>query len=335
MPSNLVNDSALKIAQYLTELRDLYLEKNLSQNHAHQLFYQLAEETVTYNPWYTPDYVIKGLGILIGDLIKMSDILRDKLPLTNVSKKKIGFITSSNRPFEDFSEILFIALSGFDSKVKVQSDNQFILRKLLELLTDFNLDISEEENKLTTSAYISFSGLTNTASEYLSRYHLLELPSTGNSLIISGNETSDELKAIADSLCLFFTRSKRNIKLIFVPVDYNLYKLESFISIYADQLTHYRYLNNYEYRKSVMIINRIQFIEMAPLLFTESTDQTGYISVVTIVRYRKPDDLQGNDLIKKYPVVIYSSEMISRNPLSTFETNYPLLLKFIEETRFE
>ncbi len=332
MTFNLVNDSALKIAQFLTKLKDSYFDGIQSQSNADLSFRSLIEDTNQYNPWYTKNYMIKGLDIFIQDMIQIS--LQTKTPqVRNTFSKKIGFISYSGRPFEDLSEIVYTALLGFDCKIRVLPENQFLLRKLLEVLELFELQIREEENFKDIQNFVSFGKLTKTAREYFVKYNLLELPGNGTSLIITGNEANEALKMIVESICLFFGRSKRNIKLLFIPDNYDINRLQIYLNNFSNHLYHNRYYNNYEYRKSTMLINRSKFVELPPLLITESLQYTGYLSVIPVLRYKNKQECISNEIIKHYPLISNMEHVFSLADISAMKPNYATLIKFISTIR--
>ncbi|HLN53382.1 MAG TPA: hypothetical protein VK212_06710 [Lentimicrobium sp.] len=331
MNHTLINETTLKLALSLKKSYDCYVNSNIPETKADKLVNEFISEANQFNSWYTSEYAKKGLDLLIEDLLFVSDYKLPELPEPNGS---IGFLYKAGRSFDGLAEIIYSALHGFSCEVQVPAEDQSIFVKYLELISDFpaiSKRIRVADNLRSASSLISFVHLNDTMREYFAKFRLLELHNDGASLILTGKENDEQLEKIAESICLFFGRSTRNVKLLFVPNNYNINRLQPYFSKFSDQLYHNRYYNNYDYRKSVMIINRIPFIEYAPLLITEETGQSGYTSVVVFIRYARINEVVNNEFSVKYPIInIHKNESIHYN-LSGFKSNFHKLNEFLAE----
>lgn len=335
MTDQLINETALKLAHAISKSKDAYSDGKSHTNRSDQLICEIIDDAGIYNPWFTPQNVMAGLQLFVEELLFLSK--QDKSGIFNETPaKSIGFIYKSGRPFEGMAEIVYTALSGFNCNVQIVAEDQFLFRKFIEILSDFPLlesRIHESENLKKCDCYVSFNQLNRTSREYFNKYPLLELDHHGSSMIITGKEKERDFMGIADSLCLFFGRSGRNVKVLFVPKDFIIDTLQPFLDKYSEQLHHHRYYNNFEYRKSVMIINRIKYTENPPILITEHLGQAGYTSVITVKRYNKPEECAESELTHTFPLLNYPERLIQDYSLSSFKSDFEQLHHYLEELK--
>lgn len=339
MQRDLLNEPISKLAYRLRESLDLYQQDIQSKNTLLELLTDFINTAFRYNPWFTAENVVAGLDLFIEELHLLSKTLPEETWDSPGVSKNIGFVYNISRPFECLSEIIFTAFSNFNCKVMTTPDDKMLFRKFIILIENAGLKLSrvaEVDNLKQCDGYVIFKKLNDTSKQYFSKYPILELNAgdiKGSSLIITGKEDEADLIKTADCFCLFFGRSIKNVKLFFIPHEYNLSILENYLQKYNDQLLHHRYFNNYEYRKSVMIINHIPFTEAAPILITDQTDQAGYTSVLALARYNNIKECFSNELQKSFPALNFHGNKISDITLSAFKTNLLLLKQFLNETK--
>jgi hypothetical protein len=207
--------------------------------------------------------------------------------------------------------------------------------ELIEVKFKSQFKISETESRFNEiGAVLAMAELGETTKEYFEKYAVLQLYGRGRSYIIDGNESDDLMTVIAAMICMYFGRGENSIKVLYIPEYYDFTRLKVAIAKYSDLLIN-RYYNNFEYRKSAMIINHLDYFEIGPLLVTTNESQAGYTSVLCIQRYNDLGDIESNKLIEQYPLLKsgegnpYSS--YGRLSLSTFISGYNMLVPFLRE----
>jgi hypothetical protein len=98
--------------------------------------------------------------------------------------------------------------------------------------------------------------------------------------IITGKETMDELLSLADDMLLYFGMGCRSVSKLYIPVGYDLKKLINNVEKFEYYRYHNKYRNNYDYFKSIYIINKVSFIDTGDLILTENSSLSSPVSVV-------------------------------------------------------
>jgi hypothetical protein len=151
------------------------------------------------------------------------------------------------------------------------------------------------------AAFIA-TGSNNSAThfEYYLRNHPHVIRKNRNSVaIITGNESSEELKKLGADIFSYFGMGCRNVSKIYIPDDYNLDTFFSSIVDYGDVIHHHKYANNYNYYRSIYLLNVEKFLDNNFLLLKESKEEASPIGTLFYERYVHADALHqalGNKL---------------------------------------
>ena len=135
---------------------------------------------------------------------------------------------------------------------------------------------------------LAFCFLHNSARyfEYYFRNHPHLIRKNRNGIgIITGDETREELLGFADDIMSYFGLGCRNVSKIFVPENYDFSRLLEALNVYSQYIQHNKYRNNYEFRKSCFLLNKISFIDSGFLLLTQSEPLASPVAVVNYEFY--------------------------------------------------
>ncbi|MFA6950807.1 MAG: hypothetical protein WCQ70_08990 [Lentimicrobiaceae bacterium] len=331
MNHQLINDQYLRLAYAIRKSTDNFYHHLPEQDEAEGMIRKVITDAALYNNWFIAGHMIHALALLADDLEMLAAM---EIPDT-VPDKKVAVLHRTDAPVEGIAEILLMAKAGYHILVKPSNELMHLDRdifSLVGLLTGLSEQITITENNIKgANAVISFTELGDTLKDYLGKYPASQLYQKGASLLIDGNESSDQLNKIAEMTCMYYGRAQQNIRVLFVPEDYDTDLLTPAFKQYADHLNHNRYFNNYEYRKSAMIINHIQYVENGPLLLTEQQSQAGFISVLCIQRYKNKEDIIHNKLLHLYPLSEQKGTGNSRPGLmlTNFNRNAGRLIEFM------
>jgi hypothetical protein len=208
------------------------------------------------------------------------------------SSQKIGVVMAGNIPAVGFHDALSVLISGHTLLVKPSSDDEMLIRALLNALTniepDFKKYIHFVERLNASDAYIA-TGSDNTARYF--HYYFAKKPNIirknrTSVAVLTGNESNEELRDLGRDIFQYFGLGCRNVSKIYVPEGYDFTKLyESVEEVSANYLNHHKYFNNYEYNKSIFLVNRVPHFDNGFLLITESTSLVSAISVLHYETY--------------------------------------------------
>jgi hypothetical protein len=106
--------------------------------------------------------------------------------------------------------------------------------------------------------------------------------------IIKGDEPEEWYRLLADDIFLYFGLGCRNISKLYLPVGFDPQRILQHFSTYSFLIHHNKYCNNYDYQKSLLMINRDTYSDNGYLLVKPSAS---IASPVAVVHYEYYDDV--------------------------------------------
>ena len=226
-----------------------------------------------------------------------------KYNLQNVNYK-VAIITAGNFPLAGLHDLICVIITGNKAIIKPSSDDKILINFFVEFLheefpeTNEIIEIASE--KLGDFDKVIATGSNNTFNyfEYYFRDKSSLLRKNRNSIaVLSGDESENELKLLSDDIFIYFGLGCRNISKIFVPTGYDISQLKNKFNKYNYIINHNKYSNNYNYQKTIKIMNNEVFTDCNYFLMSQSKEINPPISVIYYDYY---DDLsQVCDLIKE------------------------------------
>ena len=226
-----------------------------------------------------------------------------KYNLQNVNYK-VAIIMAGNFPLAGLHDLICVIITGNKAIIKPSSDDKILINFFVEYLheefpeTNEIIEIASE--KLGDFDKVIATGSNNTFNyfEYYFRDKSSLLRKNRNSIaVLSGDESENELKLLSDDIFIYFGLGCRNISKIFVPTGYDISQLKNKFNKYNYIINHNKYSNNYNYQKTIKIMNNEVFTDCDYFLMSQSKEINPPISVIYYDYY---DDIsQVCDLIKE------------------------------------
>jgi len=217
---------------------------------------------------------------------------------------KVAVIMAGNFPLAGLHDLVCVIITGNKAIIKPSSDDKILINFFVEFLykefPETNKIIEITTGKLADFDKVIATGSNNTFNyfEYYFRNKSSLLRKNRNSIaVLSGDESENELNLLSDDIFMYFGLGCRNISKIFVPNGYDISKLKSKLGKYNYIKNHNKYSNNYNYQKTIKIMNNEVFIDCDFFLMSQSKEINPPISIIYYDFY---DDLsQLRDLIKE------------------------------------
>ena len=114
--------------------------------------------------------------------------------------------------------------------------------------------------------------------------------------MLNGEETSVDLEALGKDIFTYFGLGCRNVSKLYVPENYNFDSLFKSFDTYSSVAVNHKYVNNYDYNKSIYLVNREAHFDNGFVLLKESQNLSSPISVVFFEYYRDEEEL--NSILK-------------------------------------
>jgi hypothetical protein len=205
---------------------------------------------------------------------------------------------AGNIPLVGFHDLLCVLISGHMAQIKLSSKDSklpsYIIKHLLWLEPGFEKNISVTEGKLHDFDAVIATGSDNSARyfhQYFGKYPNIIRKNRTSVAVLSGNESTQELSQLGEDVFSYFGLGCRNVSKIYAPVGYDFTLLLDAWQGFHDIIHHHKYSNNYDYQKSILLVNRLPFLDNGFVLLQENERLVSPISVVYTESYTTPKNL--------------------------------------------
>lgn len=211
--------------------------------------------------------------------------------------KSIGILMAGNIPAVGFHDLMSVLISGNRACVKLSAADEVLVRWIIETLIEieprFASLIQIEEMLKAKDAYIA-TGSDNSSryfSFYFGKYPSVIRRNRTSVAVLLGNESNQDLQDLGKDIFQYFGLGCRNVSKIFIKSKGQLQDLLDSLEIYSSVSAHHKYVNNYDYNKSILLVNREEHLDNGFLLLRESSDLISPISVLFYEIYTDFDKL--------------------------------------------
>ena len=289
-------EAFVELGDFLKQFADSKTKKitHRLNSEFYQDFENLLKKVSAENLWFTSTNVrssIKG----VCHFLKEPDI-NEWLHSYKVSNKssgiKVAVVMAGNIPMVGFHDMMCVLMCGHTFIGKLSSkDNQlldFVAKLLIYINPEFEELIIFESGQLRSNVgfdAVLATGSNNSAryfNAYFSKYPNIIRKNRNSVAVISGNESSDQLQALGKDIFIYFGLGCRNVSKLYLPVGYDVTNLFQHWQSYKSIIDHSKYTNNYDYQRSLLLMNKISHFDNGFVLLQENE---GIASPVGIVYY--------------------------------------------------
>lgn len=258
----------------------------------------LIQEAHAQNPWFTESSIKNAFGGIVHMLEKEKlEKWLCNYKLEPSKPKTVGIVMAGNIPLVGFHDLLCVLLSGNIAAIKMSTQDEVLTRKILDWILEieprFNRMISLPEKLIDIDAVIA-TGSNNTSryfEYYFGKYPNIIRKNRTSVAVLSGNETEEEIKNLGKDIFDYFGLGCRNVSKIFIPKDHDIKPTLGILEKFCDIIYHNKYKNNYDYHKSILLVNKIDHLDTGFALFVESGELVSPTSVIYYEYYDSLDKL--------------------------------------------
>jgi hypothetical protein len=276
-----------------------YLNENLSPEDTAQWQTTIHQASVR-NAWFTPEHIQRSALAIAHQFLKR-ELLEDWVKLYQIndqsSPKKIGIVMAGNIPMVGFHDLLCVFISGHRAVCKLSSKDDVLLKHLISVMADRNAAVHEyiqlAERLNDCDAYIA-TGSNNSAryfEYYFGKYPSIIRKNRTSVAVLNGQETKEELDALADDIMLYFGLGCRNVTQIGVPHGYDFIPLLDALKKYSHFFDHHKYKNNYDYQLTIYIMNNLFYMSNDSIVLIENEQPFSPIGTLHYKYYDEEDVL--------------------------------------------
>ncbi len=304
-------------------------------------FEDIIVKAKVHNPWFAPQFTRIAMHAIAGWLTKenlqkwVSAYPEEYFAESDI---KVGVIMAGNIPLVGFHDFLSVLISGKNFKGKLSSQDRHLLPFLAEKLIDIEPDFREKivfvPHLLKDFDAVIATGSNNSAryfDYYFGKYPNIIRRNRNSVAVLTGEESKEDMRKLADDIFMYFGLGCRSVSKIFVPKDYDFPALLDEFESYAFLHEHTKYFNNYEYNKSIYLINKVPHFDNGFCLLTENA---AYASPVSVVYYEEYDDMKAIErrlmLESEQLQCIVGSEKLKIKHENFGNSQYPTLSEYAD-----
>ena len=264
----------------------------------------IAQQANYHNNWFTPGNNAKALSAIANDMLTVDNLtgwLSEYNP-EPTEPKTIGVVMAGNIPAVGFHDLLCVLISGHKLLAKTSSQDFALIQYLIQKITDINPAFAQRitlaERLNAADAFIA-TGSNNTARYFdyyfAKRPHIIRRNRTAVGLLM-GEEGPEEFAKLGEDILSYYGLGCRNVSMLLVPegIDHEPYNFVPLLQTLDPLAPTYKnlskWINNYDYNKSIMLVNRVHHFDNGYLMLTESENLVSPISVVNYQTYRNQDE---------------------------------------------
>ncbi len=258
-------------------------------------FVEVINSTCHNNGWFTIEEVQRS----IASLTKMLNTNDLEIWLMDVklaeNPKKVGLTLAGNIPLVGFHDVICVLATGNIALIKMSSSDDKLLPALLKELVIIEPDFANQI--VYTERLKDFDAIIATGSNNSSRYfdyYFGNVPNiirkNRNSIaVLDGSETELQIENLGHDIFDYFGLGCRNVSKVYVPTNYDLKNLFEPIEKYQPIINHFKYNNNYDYNKSIYLVNGVKHFDNGFLLVKEDEN---FVSPLAVLFYEEYDSIQ-------------------------------------------
>jgi hypothetical protein len=267
---------------------------------------EIHQRAANMNPWFVPNSInlsLNGIShFLLGNNLRT---WVSSYSLSKTQNKKVGIAMAGNIPLVGFHDYLSVLISGHQAVIKLSSQDSYLLPLINSWLTEIEPRFADQvhfEERLNKVDAMIATGSDNTARYF--EYYFRNIPhiirkNRSSVGIIMGEEETKQLTALGNDVFSYFGLGCRNIAKLFVPEGYEFKTLFESWEVYKDIIHHHKYANNYDYQKSILLVNKVAHMDNGFVLITPHEQLVSPISVVFFETYTTQSDLKKKIKIQK------------------------------------
>ena len=291
----MIIEDRIKAFEKLGDFLMDFCNENPNSNH---LLETIIKSSSSHNGWFTSSNIRSSISAICNNL--SSDKLSSWLSAYSIpidEKKNVSIIMAGNIPLVGFNDFLCVLISGHKAIIKLSSkDNRLflpIIEELIKIEPRFKDDIKLVEKVENFDAVIA-TGSNESFKHfeyYFKDYPTLLRKSRTSVAILTGDESLDERKALANDIFLHYGLGCRNVTKLYVPKNYDLNLLFEVFFEYQDVILNNKYANNYDYYRAIYMMGKHNILENGFLILKEDKALQSPVAVLNYEYYDEKESL--------------------------------------------
>ena len=259
---------------------------------------QVAEQ---HNGWFTQQQQQKAITEVVNHYLQPNALQEFATTYNTPVKesKNVAVVMAGNLPLVGIHDVICVLVSGHNLIAKLSSkDNKLmkaVLLKLQSLLPNGKEKIVITEGQLPKFNAVIATGSNNSAryfEEYFGKYPHIIRKNRSSIAVLTGKESDEELLALGNDIFSYYGLGCRNVTKLFVPQGYDFTTmLELYDEHFGDLIGNNKYKNNYDYNLTLLILNKIPYLNNKVFIVTEDKNLHSRIAIMHYQEYQSIDEV--------------------------------------------
>jgi Acyl-CoA reductase (LuxC) len=311
----------------------------LKSTYGQQLIEEWAYRAHQKNNWFTPENTTLAISSIANCFLSIEKLENwaSKYEIKDTAPKKIGVIMAGNIPLVGFHDALVVLISGNILYAKLSSQDDFLLKALIEQLLIIEPAFENQivfAEKMNDIEAIIATGSDNSSNYF--EYYFKHIPNIirknrSSIAILNGNESAETMAKLGADMLQYYGLGCRNVSKLFVNEDFKPDFFYENIENLGDVMLNHKYKNNYDYNRSVLLVNRTVHFDNNFLILKESEELISPISVIFFEKYKSLEGLKSklSDKLDKIQCTISENGWFEGS-LSIGEAQNPSLFDYAD-----
>ncbi len=322
-------DSFIQLIQFLSDY--FSASSNLEKI---ELFIDRAKNE---NPWFSDQLIRKAMSAIQSQFFVVKaweDFFATQgSPITLA--KSIGLILAGNLPAVGMHDVLMTLASGNRCYVKLSSQDKAIMQLYFMAMKEFDSKIPLYEVEKVSGLDCVIATGSDFSANYFTQYfssipHIIRKNRTSVA-VLNGNESVEDFKALSSDIFNYYGLGCRNVSSLFVPENYDLIPLFDVLTLENWVLDHNKYSNNYQYQRTLMLLNQIQHFDLGNVLVMENTNLVSPVGVLHVHRYKDLKDVENQLILQDEKIQCIVTNALEMPGVVNFgESQHPGLTDFAD-----
>lgn len=282
------------------ELR-MVLDKHSPTRHSGELD-DLCRKAVAQNAWFTEENVIHRLREIANQLEEatLEKWLKHYQLHDGFTGKTVGVIAAGNIPASGFEDFMHVLLAGHNYCGKLSKDDNIFLPWIKAIIFScidgrMNDHISFTEGKFEKIDMMIATGSNNSSryfEYYFAKYPHVIRKNRNSIAVLDGKESGETLAQLGEDIFRYFGLGCRNVTKLFVPRGYVFNQFFESLFPWGEKLMlNRKYMNNYEYNRTVFMLNNEKLLDNNFLIIRNNTGISSPPGVLYFEEYETLNDV--------------------------------------------
>ena len=297
----------------------------------------VIEQSINKNAWFTQEN-IENVFRIWSETLEEDKILDwvSKYKFESKKNKTVAIILAGNIPMVGLHDLICVWACGLKSIVKCSSKDDLLLPYMTNFLeSQIKKEFFDYQKKIIRNfdAVIA-TGSNNSAryfDYYFKKYPNIIRKNRNGIAVLSGKESVEDLNKLCVDILQYFGLGCRNVSKIYIPFCFDLDKILKSLRSLESVNKNSKYLNNYNYLKSILLLNNEPFKDNGFFILKEDKKIAAPIACLHYEYYKEIEGLRMELSKNTDSVQCIVSDLNFKNAIPFGESQKPSLFQYADE----